>query len=181
MKEFKDYWSLSKKEKYFKYLEQQRFINYRRTAYKKVRYHVSHVMGYRLSGLKINKVILLFANHYNLKFTYPLRDWIVELYRSGENDIIKRNQDSFYGSTEWRKLRLEVILLYGTVCMKCGSDDGDHVVDHIKPRSKFPLLELDISNMQVLCNTCNLIKSDRNCFDYRPYQRTGLKNPQLIP
>ena len=156
---------MSKKEKY---IEQQKFNNYRRTAYKKVRYHVSHVLGYQLHELKINKVILIFANYYNLNVTYPLRSWIVELYRSGENDIIKRNGDSFYGSTEWRKLRLEVISLYGTVCMKCGSDDGDHVADHIKSRSKFPLLELDINNMQVLCNTCNLIKSDRNCIDYRP-------------
>jgi 5-methylcytosine-specific restriction endonuclease McrA len=31
-------------------------------------------------------------------------------------------------------------------------------VDHIKPRSKFPRLAIDINNLQVLCADCNLGK-----------------------
>jgi hypothetical protein len=33
-------------------------------------------------------------------------------------------------------------------------------VDHIKPRSSYPELELDIKNLQVLCRDCNLGKSN---------------------
>ena len=33
-------------------------------------------------------------------------------------------------------------------------------VDHVKPRSKFPELALDLSNLQVLCNLCNVAKSN---------------------
>ncbi|MFC6439812.1 HNH endonuclease [Bowmanella sp. JS7-9] len=31
-------------------------------------------------------------------------------------------------------------------------------VDHVKPRAKFPELALDINNLQILCETCNLGK-----------------------
>ena len=34
-------------------------------------------------------------------------------------------------------------------------------VDHIKPRSKYPKLALDQSNLQPLCETCNLKKGDK--------------------
>ena len=40
-------------------------------------------------------------------------------------------------------------------------------VDHIKPRSKHPELELDINNLQILCKDCNLGKSNTDSIDYR--------------
>jgi 5-methylcytosine-specific restriction endonuclease McrA len=40
-------------------------------------------------------------------------------------------------------------------------------VDHILPRSKFPELELDIDNLQVLCEECNLAKSNIDTTDWR--------------
>ena len=143
------------------------YFNYRKTAYSKIIYHVVHVLGYKRNGLKINVAIRIFATHYGMQLDYPLELWLIRLYLSNDNDIIKRNDSTFYSTKEWRKLRIEVLSLYGTRCMKCGTNDGDHVVDHIKPRSKFPLLELDINNMQILCNTCNIIKSNRYFNDYR--------------
>jgi len=41
-------------------------------------------------------------------------------------------------------------------------------VDHIKPRSKFPELELVFDNLQVLCDDCNIGKSNVDSTDFRP-------------
>jgi 5-methylcytosine-specific restriction endonuclease McrA len=41
-------------------------------------------------------------------------------------------------------------------------------VDHIKPRSLFPLLAADPENLQVLCEDCNVGKSNVDTTDWRP-------------
>ena len=51
--------------------------------------------------------------------------------------------------------------------MCCGSE-RNIVVDHIKPRSKFPGMSLDLENLQVLCNDCNMGKSNDDFTDWRP-------------
>ncbi len=40
-------------------------------------------------------------------------------------------------------------------------------VDHIKPRSKYPDLALDINNLQILCESCNLGKGAWDETDFR--------------
>ena len=52
--------------------------------------------------------------------------------------------------------------------MKCGKSHVEIHVDHIRPRSKFPKLELDFDNLQVLCKSCNKEKSNLHSTDYRP-------------
>jgi 5-methylcytosine-specific restriction endonuclease McrA len=74
---------------------------------------------------------------------------------------------SFYSSWEWKKVRFQVLKKYGPKCMLCGSENRI-VVDHIKPRSKFPSLELDPQNLQVLCDDCNMGKSNDDYTDFRP-------------
>jgi len=74
---------------------------------------------------------------------------------------------SFYSTWEWKKARFETIKRYGAKCMLCGSEDRI-VVDHIKPRKKYPDLELDLNNLQVLCNDCNMGKSNDDFTDFRP-------------
>jgi len=76
--------------------------------------------------------------------------------------------------------------------MNCGRTPADtgkspHV-DHIKPRSKYPLLELDISNMQVLCEQCNCSLKGTNTVDYRNNRHrkllervVGVKKDKKIP
>jgi len=83
-----------------------------------------------------------------------------------------RKSDGFYSSWEWKKLRYRVIHAYGKRCQSCGWQPSDTphgrlVVDHIKPRSRFPKLELDFDNMQVLCNDCNMGKSNVYEDDFR--------------
>ena len=81
----------------------------------------------------------------------------------------RKTNGEFYLSWEWKKLRYKVIQKYNQKCMCC----GDHppfcrlVVDHIKPRSKYPKLELDINNLQILCNSCNMGKSNTDETDFR--------------
>jgi len=81
----------------------------------------------------------------------------------------QRKQVTFYESKEWRELRYQALKLHGRQCLCCGqkAPNVELHVDHIKPRSKFPELELDINNLQVLCKDCNLGKSNYDCIDYR--------------
>ena len=78
--------------------------------------------------------------------------------------------DPFYYSRAWKFVRYEVLKRSRGCCELCGM--GPTVrkplhVDHIKPRSRFPDLELDLTNLQVLCADCNLGKGARDCVDWR--------------
>lgn len=69
----------------------------------------------------------------------------------------------FYSSREWRHLRYEVLSEKGNSCQCCGATpkDGARIhVDHIKPRSIYPEIALDKDNLQVLCDDCNIGKSN---------------------
>ena len=82
-------------------------------------------------------------------------------------DTIAKVAKGFYDSEEWIKLRKQVVKLYGCQCMKCGIKNVEVHADHIKPRSIYPNLELDIHNLQILCKSCNKDKSNKNEIDYR--------------
>lgn len=81
----------------------------------------------------------------------------------------QRKQETFYNSKEWRELRYQALKLHGRRCLCCGqkAPNVQLHVDHIKPRSKFPELEFDINNLQILCKDCNLGKSNKDSIDYR--------------
>ena len=71
-------------------------------------------------------------------------------------------KSEFYGTKEWRELRWKVLIESDGRCVYCGRSRNKHGVtihvDHIKPRSKYPFLELEKSNLQVTCEDCNLGK-----------------------
>lgn len=76
----------------------------------------------------------------------------------------------FYLSREWMALRYRVLAKHGATCMLCktgGSRTNPIQVDHIKPRSKYPELELEESNLQVLCKACNHGKCNTDETDFR--------------
>lgn len=94
--------------------------------------------------------------------------------RSAPSDDMKQ---AFYRSWDWRTLRMEVLKTFGHRCQACGSTPKDTamdgspvkiVVDHIKPLSQFWNLRLDRSNLQVLCDECNMGKGAWDQTDYRP-------------
>lgn len=77
---------------------------------------------------------------------------------------------AFYASSEWRAIRFDVLKANDGRCELCGSSKHDGArlhVDHIEPRSKKPELSLAASNLQVLCEDCNLGKSNRDNTDWR--------------
>ena len=68
---------------------------------------------------------------------------------------------SFYSSRAWKVLRYQAFEKYGNRCQCCGARPSDDValhVDHVKPRSKHPELALDLNNLQILCEWCNIGK-----------------------
>lgn len=155
------------------------YLNKKRTAYKKVHEYLKFKFGIIPHSINIIDSIKIFAESESLKITGNPKKWLLNLYISGENDFIKRSEDGFYNTKEWRILRSNVLAFYGCKCMNCGSTN-DIVVDHIRPRSKieYKHLELEFGNMQVLCNICNLIKSNKKVIDYRVRGWSGLKDAQ---
>lgn len=79
----------------------------------------------------------------------------------------KKKGPTFYESDDWRRLRYFVLKRDGRVCRACGATNGMLHVDHIKPRSKYPELELDPNNLQVLCGPCNKGKGAWDETDFR--------------
>lgn len=76
----------------------------------------------------------------------------------------------FYTSERWRSLRYAALRRYLGRCELCGRNKSHGIilhVDHIKPRSIRPDLEYDINNLQVLCEDCNLGKSNSDQIDWR--------------
>ena len=96
-----------------------------------------------------------------------------EIFETTTGETFEDDQDqkdNFYKSRAWHELRYRIFNKYGHRCQKCGADQSQSTlhVDHIKPRSKYPQLELDPNNLQVLCEGCNLGKSNKHEDDYRP-------------
>lgn len=82
----------------------------------------------------------------------------------------KAARASFYDSDEWRRLRYRALKASNGCCQCCGVSAANGAqlhVDHVKPRSKFPELELEFTNLQVLCRDCNLGKGAWDQTDWR--------------
>lgn len=82
----------------------------------------------------------------------------------------KAMASGFYHSQEWLTLRYEVLKESNGLCSCCGRGRKDGAilhVDHIKPRSRYPHLALVKSNMQVLCDSCNIGKGAWDSTDWR--------------
>lgn len=87
-----------------------------------------------------------------------------------KDKIKRKTPENFYYSSEWRMLRYHTLRKFGFKCLACGRGPTFvrlHV-DHIKPRSTHPELSLDPDNLQVLCEDCNLGKSNFFSDDLRP-------------
>jgi hypothetical protein len=76
----------------------------------------------------------------------------------------------FFSSDRWLALRYHVFKRDGAKCRLCNATRQDGVrlhVDHIKPRSRFPEMQWDPNNLQVLCEHCNKGKLDTDFTDWR--------------
>lgn len=132
-------------------------------------------LGYKMYGDGIKEWVFIyeFMQLCGINLLSPTKNqcirWLLDEYIKQEIPYLLKNEKStpFYGLSPWRQLRIKVFNHYGYVCMRCKSTEF-LVVDHIKPRSLHPELELEFDNMQVLCNSCNLKKSNKHSKDYRP-------------
>jgi 5-methylcytosine-specific restriction endonuclease McrA len=108
---------------------------------------------------------------YKVKFCSLLCDTENRETIEARKSEIKRAKEEearrFYSSPEWGALRIRVLAKYGRVCAACGRTDGRMHIDHIYPRSKYPHLALDFNNLQVLCEECNIGKSNTLIHDFR--------------
>lgn len=83
---------------------------------------------------------------------------------------VKNKADGFYRSRKWLALRYDALKKYGPICQCCGSSatkENPIQVDHIKPRSKYPQLALQIENLQILCKDCYMGKRHLDQTDWR--------------
>lgn len=99
----------------------------------------------------------------------------VTLYPGSETPTVAA-KDEFYKSWEWRTVRLQALKEHGQACQCCGAAPGMKdaagkpvriCVDHIKPLSKFWHLRLEPSNLQILCDECNMGKGNWDQTDFR--------------
>lgn len=153
-------------------------------AKRKIQSHVCFVFKIKRAGLSANEAIKLYCRNYKKHLFLDKDGWLLGEYydtssqlsmvvlpKKEKNTIIKNSNNieikGFYDSDNWQYLRKLTLDTYGCVCMKCHAKNTEMHVDHIKPRSKYPELELDKDNLQVLCKSCNMEKSNNNEIDYR--------------
>lgn len=63
----------------------------------------------------------------------------------------------------WKEVRYKALREANKCCEMCGRSVKNRIilhVNHIKPRHKYPELALDITNLQVLCEDCNIGKGN---------------------
>lgn len=117
-------------------------------------------------GLKFYSIL---ANQRKKLMAEPLQRWNEQVEERIGQLAVERSwriddRESFYQSAEWKAARRDVIARQGPICRGCQKsivDDSNLTVDHIKPRSKYPSLQLAISNLEVLCRSCNSRKGNR--------------------
>lgn len=81
----------------------------------------------------------------------------------------------FYASEAWKTLRYLALRNSGGRCQCCGASAKDGAtlhVDHIVSRYKAPCLELELSNLQVLCLDCNTGKGAWDSTDWREHWKS---------
>ena len=106
---------------------------------------------------------------------YPEEEDYVGLFEKIRREQQQRQQaannaGTFYRSKEWRRLRYQAFRKYGNKCCVCGRGASDGMVmhvDHIKPRCLHPHLALELSNLQIMCNECNVSKSNKDEVKWR--------------
>lgn len=62
--------------------------------------------------------------------------------------------EDFYKHKDWKRCREIILKANKAQCLKCGSISNINI-DHIKPKTKYPILSFDLFNLQTLCSTCN--------------------------
>ena len=119
---------------------------------------------------KINEMLLTIPAYPNRKNPKKAKD-VMGVMPVRTRQLFRVPDHEFFSSREWLTLRYAALREHGFACQCCGAtrDDGVKLhVDHVLPRSKFPKLQWELSNLQVLCDACNLGKGAWDDTDFRP-------------
>lgn len=91
------------------------------------------------------------------------------------------------GIKAWKIIRFKALAQFKGKCVCCGRNPNDHNVilhvDHIKPKFKYPELAFELSNLQVLCEDCNMGKGCSDETDFLSLSNTTrqtLKDDTII-
>lgn len=124
--------------------------------------HIAHALGLHCDGP---------GNGYAKK---AIIEWHIKALVASKEPAAQTTDD-FYSSQSWRKARYQALKNCHGRCTLCGQPPGRYSlhVDHIKPRSLYPMLALDPANLQVLCRDCNLGKSNTDSIDWRSARRSA--------
>jgi 5-methylcytosine-specific restriction endonuclease McrA len=100
-------------------------------------------------------------------FKEPKSDLMLESLR-----LRDKYGPSWYTTTKWVEVKIKALKKYGHMCFKCKTTKEamhvDHVISrHVLKQKRMYVSPYDITNLQILCATCNLAKGKR-CEDYRP-------------
>ena len=88
-------------------------------------------------------------------------DCLKKVRRVKPTQVVKEGEDLIYKyKYKWWKLREEIIKRDNGYCQRCWNkygilNDQKLEVHHIKPRSKYPELTFEESNLVTICRTCN--------------------------
>lgn len=125
-----------------------------------------HVGGPRPDGIGTRQALIWAAEHF---LGLPHKYGGVAHHKKRVAKAYAREADVFLRSDGWYALRQIALQKYGRRCMRCRIDHRHAVitVDHIKPRKDYPELALELSNLQILCRTCNAAKGNRDDTDWR--------------
>lgn len=100
-----------------------------------------------------------------------LRAFKRETFLPAKSQKIKTPDELFFASRQWQELRYKAFKLHGAACQCCGatalSSGRPMHCDHVLPRYTHPELEWEITNLQILCEACNLGKGAWDKTDWR--------------
>ncbi len=154
----------------------EKYLKGKREKYEAREFCIKHMM--------LNKYATNIAICYaiSIKYELPMPDndkevnrFLIRLWKEKNGEFAKsrvryKTAEEFYGSKKWREVRYIALSNSEGCCNLCGASAKDGVqlhVDHIVPRSINPKLEYDLGNLQVLCQDCNLGKSNYDSKDWR--------------
>lgn len=89
----------------------------------------------------------------------------------------------FYFTKEWRTVRYMALRDGNGWCHLCGRTALDGIklhVDHVIPISKAPRLALVLDNLQVLCEDCNIGKSNTDSIKWKSYTPLSVKQRKRL-